>query len=281
MNKITNFLCLSLLLLGAIVLGMNPSFASPLASEGRLIGGTWQDEQLGQELLSAAKRGYFKVVERLIAQGASVEAKDNHGWGPLSWAAYNDHAAMCRLLIANNVSVEAKNNYGQTSLICAACNGHKAICRLLIENKALVEAKDNYGRTPLSWAATNGYKDVCRLLIEHKSSVEAKDNYGWTPLMRAAWSGREGVCKLLIDVQLEEARENKAAIATFLGVARKRPGNLPCKIQKDIAQMIARQAFESVQQDKQSVIAQIRCDNQRTKENVLVYVNQQMNSVNK
>jgi hypothetical protein len=299
------------LLLGAIVLGMNPSFASPLASEGRLIGGTWQDEQLGQELLSAAKRGYFKVVERLIAQGASVEAKDNHGWGPLSWAAYNDHEAMCRLLItkkasievknnygatplmhaaqfgyeavcklliANKASVEAKNNDGWTPLIWAAANGHETICRLLIANKASVEAKDNDGWTPLIYAANCGHESVCKLLIANKASIEVKSNDGWTPLMRAARCGHDVVCMLLIDVQLEEARKSKAAIATFLGVARKRSYHLPCHMQYDVAKLIARQAFESVQQDKQLVVEQINevfSLEKRTR--LLEHLNRQMN----
>jgi hypothetical protein len=229
MNKITNFLCLSLLLLGATALGMNIL-----------------DEQLGRELLSAARNGSEDV---------------------------------CRLLIANKALVNAKDNFEQTSLICAACNGHKAICRLLIENKALVEAKDNYGWTPLSWAATNGYKDVCRLLIANKASVEAKDNDGLTSLFWAATNYREDVCKLLIDVQLESVKKNKATTVTFLGIVRKRNHILPCHMHYDVAKMIARQVFQLA---KWPVVEQINgISNSEKRVKWLAYVNQQMNSVNK
>jgi hypothetical protein len=228
MNKIINFLCLSLLLLGATVLGMNTP-----------------EKQLSRELLSAARDCSLDEVERLIGQGASVEAKNNDGWTPLIWA---------------------------------AANGHETICRLLIANKASVEAKDNDGWTPLIYAANCGHESVCKLLIANKASIEVKSNDGWTPLMRAARCGHDVVCMLLIDVQLEEARKSKAAIATFLGIVKKRRDNLPCHIHYDVAKIIARQAFESVQQDKQCVVAQIgKGGIQALKDSLKAHVNQKLN----
>jgi hypothetical protein len=228
MNKITNFLCLSLLLLGATALGMNTP-----------------DEQLSRELLTAARNGSEDV---------------------------------CKLLIANKASVEAKNNDGRTPLLWAATMGHEAVCRLLIAKKALIEVKSNYGSTPLMHAAQFGYEAVCKLLIANKASVEAKDNDGWTPLIWAARCGHDVVCMLLIDVQLEEARKSKAAIATFLGIVKKRRDNLPCHIHYDVAKIIARQAFESVQQDKQCVVAQIgKGGIQALKDSLKAHVNQKLN----
>ena len=145
MNKITNFLCLSLLLLGATVLGMNnPEI----------------------QLVAAAQSGDLEKVERLIELGVSVEAKEPCGSTPLILAANNGHEGVCRLLIENKASVEAKAMYGWTPLHGAANNGREAACRLLIENKASVEAKDNDGLTPLIIAAKWGQEDVCKLLID-------------------------------------------------------------------------------------------------------------------
>jgi hypothetical protein len=257
MNKITNFLCLNLLLLGATVLGMN----NP-------------DEQL----LDAAHGGDLDEVEILIAQGASVNAKNESRWTPLIYAAMRGYEAVCKLLIEKNASVEAKDNDGRTPLIWAATMGHEAVCRLLIAKKALIEVKSNYGSTPLMHAAQFGYEAVCKLLIANKASVEAKDNDGWTPLIWAARCGHDVVCMLLIDVQLEEARKSKAAIATFLGIVKKRRDNLPCHIHYDVAKIIARQAFESVQQDKQCVVAQIgKGGIQALKDSLKAHVNQKLN----
>jgi hypothetical protein len=302
MNKITNFLCLSILLLGATALGMN----SPEA-----------------QLIEAAKNGNLEKVQGLIAQGASIEAKDKSRMTPLIWAAFNGHENVCRLLVANKASIEAKDFVGSTPLhfavefghedVCrllienkasiygvengytylhrAASGGHEGICRLLIENKASVDTKTiNYEETPLHNAAGRGHEGICRLLIKNKASVDVKHAGGCSPLMSAAshkgdatGRGHSPVCRLLIDIQLEQARIYKTAIATFLGISRKRAANLPCQMQKEIAQLIARQAFEYVQQDKQRVIAQVNppnisfWDNRKTKGELLAYVNQRFN----
>jgi ankyrin repeat protein len=229
MNKITNFLCLSLLLLGATVLGMHKS-----------------DEKLGRKLLKAAMSGNFEEVERLIAQGASVEAKDIDGATPLSWAAGQGYEDVCKLLIGSKASIESKSNRGSTPLICAAAMGLDAVCRLLIIKKASIDVKDNEGCTALSWAASRG---------------------------------GDAVCNLLIDVRLGEVRENKAAIATFLGIMRKRRENLPCLMQYDVAKMIAHQALQLA---KWPLIEQLNeIGNSEIRAKWLVCVNQQMNSVNK
>ncbi|KAH7011804.1 ankyrin repeat-containing domain protein [Ilyonectria destructans] len=44
--------------------------------------------------------GRVAVVQLLLEKGADIEAKDNHGQTPLSWAAENEHAAVIQLLQA-------------------------------------------------------------------------------------------------------------------------------------------------------------------------------------
>lgn len=259
-NKITNFLCLSLLLLGATVMGMN----NP-----------------EEQLRNAAESGNLEEVERLIALGAAIEAKDNEGRTPLRYAASNGHEAVCRLLIEKNAIVEAKDNSGRTSLMRAAQYGHEAVCRLLIANKAAIETKcnDDGGWTPLLYASHRGHEDVCRLLIENKAAIDEQDYYGSSALKFATTWEHEGVYSLLIVAHLERAKKDRANIVQFLGIAKKRKQNFPREITNDVAKIIARQAFETVQQDKRSVIEQInRIDNLRKRAEWLAYIKQQMNS---
>jgi ankyrin repeat protein len=220
-DRLTNFLCLNLLLLGATALGMD-----------------YTNARLGQELFNAAQHGNLEEAQRLIKEGASIEAKDN---------------------------------YGITPLILAAVTGHETMCKLLIDNKASLEAENNNGWTPLMLAAIEGHEDVCKLLIDSKASVEAEDNDGWTPLRMAATDGHKAVCKLLIDTQL-----NKPAIATFLGIVRKRPQSLPCQMQYDVAKIIAHQAFQLAKWPVIKQISMIASKKKRAKWSA--YVNQQMNS---
>jgi hypothetical protein len=261
MNKITYFICLSLLLLGATACGMHES---------------------EQELCESAGDGNLEKVKRLINQGLSVDARSQSKATPLIWAAFSGREAMCRMLVENKASINVKDHYGMTPLRWAAADGFETVCKLLIENKALVDAKDNDGKTPLSIAAFYGRESVCKLLIVNKASVAVKDNNGEAPLFKATRNdGHYAVCKMLIDVQLERGRK-KAGIVTFLGITRKRHKHLPCQMQKDVAQMIARYAFETVKRDKQLVIEQIeKSGHAALKSKLLLYVKQQVSSLMK
>jgi len=112
MNKVTNFLCLSLLLLGASALGMNNGDA---------------------QLLDATRDGNLEKVKELIAQGASADLKDCLKCGPLYYAAMYGHVAVCKLLIDEKASIDAKSHIGWTPLNIASMNGREDVCRFLID----------------------------------------------------------------------------------------------------------------------------------------------------
>lgn len=297
MNKITNFLCLSLLLLSATALGMDTPEEQLVKAAGK--GQLEEVERLIAQGVSieatdrynctpmhrAAQNGCEDVCRLLLGKGASVGAKNNVGWTPLHWAALKGHTALCELLIENNALIDVKANDRETPLHCAIQTGKEAVCRLLILNKASLETKDYNGNTALhniaeNYATAYAYKPVCKLLIENKASAEMKNNQGKIPLACAIDQSRRAG-KLLIDAQLETAEKNKAAIITFLGIAAKRKERLyreqiPC----DVAQMIARQALEAVKRDRQSIIEQINKINKPSWiiDEWLNYVKQQMNS---
>jgi ankyrin repeat protein len=121
MNKRTNFLCLSSLLLSATAFGMDDP-------DMRLIDAVWS--------------GNLEEINKLIARGVSVDAKDDSGWTPLIWAAWSGREAVCRLLIENKAPIEAKDCRGWTTLIVAANNAKEAVCRLLIDVQ-LASARKN------------------------------------------------------------------------------------------------------------------------------------------
>lgn len=250
MTKIINFLCLSLLLLGATALGMDPVYACPGIQTRQATPGAVVDPiDQGKQLIDAARRGNLEEVKELIAHGASVEAKDDYGATPLSFAVLNNHEEMCKLLIAN---------------------------------KAIVDEKNNEEATPLVVAARNGRENICRLLIANKATVEAKDIYGWTSLAYAAQYHYENVWKFLIDTQLEQARKDNPALIVLLGIAKNRRSEYSRYVPYDVARMIAHQVFEdAVYQAKQRVIEQFNQFSDQAKANWLVYINQKMNPSNK
>jgi hypothetical protein len=139
------------------------------------------------------------VARLLLDKGAEINATDEYGRTPLSWAAYNGHEAIARLLLDKGAEVNATDDYGVTPLSEAASNGHEAIARLLLDKGAEVNATDIYGVTPLLEAASNGHEAVARLLLDKGAEINATDISGRTPLLWAASNGHEAIARLLLD----------------------------------------------------------------------------------
>ena len=84
---------------------------------------------LGRTLLHLAPN--WGVTERLIAQGADVNAKDSFDMTPLHSAAHAGWIEMVELLIAKGADINATSNIGQTPLALAKAKGHTEIYELL------------------------------------------------------------------------------------------------------------------------------------------------------
>ncbi|OHB65020.1 MAG: hypothetical protein A2Y76_09445 [Planctomycetes bacterium RBG_13_60_9] len=189
------------------------------------------DKQSGcTPLHIASQKGRAEAARLLIAAGADVNAKDNQGRTPLSYAegryecrkvaellrkhgakeedtdsaaetSKTTPEALARAaaagdvgrveeLIAQGADVNAKGTTGWTGLT--------EIVKALIAKGAEVDAKCDTGETPLQYAAASGQEAVAGLLIAHgaNANVVAKD--GTHPLGDAALYGHEDVVKLLI-----------------------------------------------------------------------------------
>ena len=141
--------------------------------------------------LSWATSGAHKeVAELLIAEGADVNAKDEHGGTPLHQAASWKKKEMVELLIAEGADVNAKKDRGMTPLLYAIIGGDYGIVELLIAKGANVNAKRDGGGTPLHQAASDGHEEIVELLIAEWCGCECEERpIGMTPLLYAAWLG--------------------------------------------------------------------------------------------
>jgi ankyrin repeat protein len=80
-----------------IVAGLS-GFASP----------GWADNSAA--LVTAATKGDFAAVKRLLAGGADSSSHDTNGYSALNWAARNGHLDIARLLIDQGADVNAHDN---------------------------------------------------------------------------------------------------------------------------------------------------------------------------
>lgn len=183
------------------------------------------EKEIDKELLKAIQGDEIKKAKDLIAQGASVNARNEFGETPLHLAQSKE---MAEFLLSKGADIHAKDNeFGMTPLF----NAPKEIFKLLISKGADVNARSKKGLTPLTWSAygddldriklliskgadVNSVDDylkaplhiasnwnkteIATLLITKGARVNARDHLGWTPLHWASFEGGPEVVKLLI-----------------------------------------------------------------------------------
>lgn len=148
----------------------------------------------------AVRRGDVKAVERLLAEGANVNARDKYENTPLHLAAGEGNVRIAEMLLAKGASLAALSSSGDTPLHRAARAGNVEVMKLLIAKGAEVDAKDSVIRgTPLGTAALEGQFEAAKLLLESGADPNVRDTIGDTPLCFAALRGHEKVVALLLD----------------------------------------------------------------------------------
>jgi O-glycosyl hydrolase/ankyrin repeat protein len=168
-------------------------------------------------LIDAILAGRLDEIDRLLTEGADVNAPADGGWRPIHMAAstFSGQAPrgsdqrvtkldVFRRVMAAKPDLSAVTDDGWTALHAAAANGHTAwsqepeehLDRLrdLIAAGVPVDARDQAGRTALHWAAWQGYSvmqnnptsEAVQILLEAGADPNAQDQSGRTPLHLAA-----------------------------------------------------------------------------------------------
>jgi len=75
-----------------------------------------QSLDLNALLLDYSSSGDIAMVNRLITQGANIDATDKEGSTALICAARNGRTGVVRILIDKGVNVNAANKHGHTAL---------------------------------------------------------------------------------------------------------------------------------------------------------------------
>ena len=86
----------------------------------------WVDSSLNKELLEAAGKGNIQDVQRLLMEGADINARGEEGTTALLRAAFLGHTEMVKILLKNaNLDAEQK----LTAMMWAERNGHTETVR--------------------------------------------------------------------------------------------------------------------------------------------------------
>lgn len=139
---------------------------------------------------------------------------DAFGITPLMHAILlKDDAQVDRFLAAGS-NLDARDMQGMTALHRACDNGDLATVRKLLDAGATIAPRDGLERTPLQLAAGSGAIDVVKFLLAKGVDINADDATGQTSLIAAAEGGSSEMIELLIgagaDLNVVSARTGSA-----------------------------------------------------------------------
>jgi hypothetical protein len=106
----------------------------------------YEEERETLPLFHAIQRGALTAVERYLAEGGDVEARNRRGETLLMAAAIHRWPKLVRLLLAHSADPNARDKKGRTPLHCAAAHSLDSV-KLLLSARADATARDNGGRS--------------------------------------------------------------------------------------------------------------------------------------
>ena len=145
-----------------------------------------RDRAGAMPLAHAARGGHVALVERFLAEGAAIDARDLNGTTALAAAAEAERPATVAALLARGANPNLPGRSGVSPLGAAAFRGNDRIVELLLSRGADPDHVDATGKAPIVYAAARGFALVLRRLLD--AGVDAKTRYGndLTALMWAA-----------------------------------------------------------------------------------------------
>jgi len=157
---------------------------------------------LDRELIAAAERGDLPSVQKLIARGANVNAKDDKQDSAFLIASARGQTAVVKATLAAGADLRSTNRYGGTGLIPACHYGHLETVKLLLTTKIDVNHVNNLGWTALLEAVILGnggpaHTEIVRLLLAHGANPKIADRDGVTALQHARARNQARIAELL------------------------------------------------------------------------------------
>ncbi|XP_058447048.1 poly [ADP-ribose] polymerase tankyrase [Malaya genurostris] len=136
-----------------------------------------------RDLFEACKTGDLVKVKKLITS-QTVNARDTAGRKstPLHFAAGYGRRDVVEFLLTNGASIQARDDGGLHPLHNACSFGHADVVRLLLEAGANPNTRDNWNYTPLHEAASKGKVDVCIALLQHGADPNIRNSENKIPL---------------------------------------------------------------------------------------------------
>jgi ankyrin repeat protein len=176
---------------------------------------------LNAALIAAVKAGDLNRIERLIADGADVNAKSRDQWSPLTTGSPGSELELVETLFGEGaIKTNSLAGQGWTPLMIATIEGHREVVCALLEGGAEVNAESNRGWTALRFAVSMDETEILRLLLVAGADANLTDHEGTTALMQAAGENSVESLKALLDAGADPLVKDRS-LQTALTLAQK------------------------------------------------------------
>ena len=147
----------------------------------------------------AAKSGDLDQIQKLVVQGADVNAKTARDETPLILASLAGNGEIVNYLLQRGADIKARNSSGMTALHAAAYTGHSEIVTLLVAKGANVnDASNRFKTTALHLASEENHLETVRTLLGLGADFTALEINSYSAMTQAGWREHWGVLELLL-----------------------------------------------------------------------------------
>jgi Ankyrin repeats (3 copies) len=135
--------------------------SEPLVAEWAAL---WAEVTRGGNLVQAARKGDIDGMEKLLRQGANVNAADAQGMTPLLFAAANGHTRAVKFLLGKGADIKTQDGRGYTALMLVAGSGNVELAQVLLQSGSNLNARNDLGLTAAEIAEFQGDSKISNLL---------------------------------------------------------------------------------------------------------------------